>query len=62
MDQQTPYTGMQVAALFNVGPTTVVRWARSGKIPSFLTPGGTRRYPSAAIDAQYGHAAGRLRI
>ena len=47
----SPYMGSQVAALFGVHVSTVVRWADEGKIPSFRTPGGQRRYPRAAIDA-----------
>lgn len=50
MTTETPYTGTQVAALYGVHVSTVVRWADEGKIPSFRTPGGQRRYPRAAID------------
>lgn len=50
MPTQTPYTGTQVARLFNVDVSTVVRWADAGKIPSFRTPGGHRRYPRLEID------------
>jgi excisionase family DNA binding protein len=48
---ETPYTGTQVAALFGVHVSTIVRWADDGRIPSFRTPGGQRRYPRQAIDA-----------
>lgn len=51
MTPETPYSGSQVAALFGVHVSTIVRWADEGKIPSFRTPGGQRRYPRAAIDA-----------
>ena len=51
MATETPYTGSQVAALFNVHVSTVVRWAEDGKIPHFKTPSGHRRYPRAEIDA-----------
>lgn len=51
MTTETPYTGSQVAALFGVHVSTIVRWAEGGKIPYFRTPGGQRRYPRAAIDA-----------
>lgn len=34
----------EVAALFGVDPKTVARWAKEGKIPSFKTPGGHRRF------------------
>lgn len=46
-----PYTGAEVAELFNVHPATVIRWADEGKIEAFRTPGGKRRYPRAAVDA-----------
>ena len=39
----------QVALLFGVFPPTVTRWAREGRIPSVLTPGGQRRFPKQAI-------------
>lgn len=39
----------QVALLFGVSPPTVTRWAREGRIPSVMTPGGQRRYPKEAI-------------
>lgn len=51
MALDTPYTGTEVARLFNVDVSTVVRWADAEKIPSFRTPGGHRRYPRAEIDA-----------
>jgi excisionase family DNA binding protein len=57
MTTQTPYTGGQVAALLNVHPSTVARWADEGKIPSFRTPGGQRRYPRDAVDALVASAA-----
>jgi excisionase family DNA binding protein len=33
-----------VAALWNVDPKTVARWANAGKVPHFRTPGGHRRF------------------
>lgn len=51
MPQETPYNGTEVARLFAVDVSTVVRWADTGKLPSFRTPGGHRRYPRAAVDA-----------
>lgn len=57
MTSETPYTGSQVAALFNVHVSTIVRWADEGKIPSFKTPGGQRRYPRHEINALVGVAA-----
>lgn len=57
MTTQTPYTTGEVARLFNVDPSTVVRWAVDGRLPHFWTPGGQRRYPRAAIDALVASAA-----
>jgi excisionase family DNA binding protein len=37
-------TPAEVAALWKVDPKTVVRWANSGKLRSFRTPGGHRRF------------------
>jgi excisionase family DNA binding protein len=34
----------EVAALFGVRPSTIARWARSGRLRPLLTPGGHRRY------------------
>lgn len=34
----------EVAALLGVSPKTVARWASSGALPHFRTPGGHRRY------------------
>lgn len=45
-----PYTTGEVAALFRVDPSTVVRWAESGRLAYFLTPGGQRRFPREQID------------
>lgn len=38
-----------VAALFKADVKTVIRWAEKGLIPSFRTPGGSRRYHRADI-------------
>ena len=43
-------TRSQVAALFGVSPHTVTRWAREGRLPSHLTPGGQRRYPRVELE------------
>ena len=43
------FTRAEVAELLEVSPNTISRWARGGKIPSVLTPGGRRRYPVEAI-------------
>lgn len=53
MDDPTrlPLTAGQVAKLFNVHPTTVIAWADAGKLPSFRTPGGHRRFLREDVDA-----------
>lgn len=33
-----------VARVFGVAAKTVTRWAKDGKLPYFLTPGGHRRF------------------
>lgn len=43
-------TPRQVAARFAVTPETVARWADDGKLPSFRTPGGQRRYRRSDVD------------
>ncbi len=40
----TILTPGQVAELFNVDPKTVTRWAKAGKLSSFRTLGGHRRF------------------
>ena len=37
-------TPAQAAAVFGVDPKTIVRWAEAGKIQSFRTMGGHRRF------------------
>ncbi|MET8334428.1 BldC family transcriptional regulator [Streptosporangium canum] len=44
-------TAGEVAALFRVDPKTVTRWAKTGRIPSILTPGGHRRYRRVDVEA-----------
>ena len=41
----------EVAALFRVDPKTVTKWAQAGKIRSFRTLGGHRRYRKADVEA-----------
>lgn len=43
-------TPRQVALRFAVDPKTVTRWARAGKLPSIITPGGHRRYRESVIN------------
>lgn len=42
-------TPAEVASAFHVDSRTVARWAKAGKLPSVLTPGGHRRYPAAQV-------------
>lgn len=39
----------EVAALFQVDDSTVMRWARTGKIPSYPLPSGLLRYVESEI-------------
>jgi excisionase family DNA binding protein len=43
------YWPKEVAAIFRVDTRTVSRWACTGKLRYFLTPGGHRRYPESAL-------------
>lgn len=40
----------QVAAAMCVDPKTVTRWAKDGKLTSFRTLGGHRRYDAAEVE------------
>lgn len=44
-------TTKQVAEVFAVTPSTVVKWAEAGRISFFRTPGGHRRYLQADVEA-----------
>jgi excisionase family DNA binding protein len=39
----------EVAAILQVSPKTVARWAQQGQLPYQRTLGGHRRYPEPAI-------------
>ena len=39
----------EVAAILQVSPKTVSRWAKDGKLPFLKTLGGHRRYPTVEI-------------
>jgi excisionase family DNA binding protein len=39
----------EVAAIFQVSPKTVCRWAMDGKLPFQRTLGGHRRFPEQVI-------------
>ncbi len=47
----------EAAALLDVHPDTLRRWADEGKVRSLRTPGGQRRFTRADIDAVYGEAS-----
>jgi len=44
-------TRADVAAVFAVDPKTVTRWAKQGRLASFRTPGGHRRFRGADVAA-----------
>ena len=44
MDAEMLLTPGEVAAMFRVDPQTVTRWAGAGRISSFRTLGGHRRF------------------
>lgn len=44
-------TPLQVAQLLRVDPKTVGRWADAGRISSFRTPGGHRRFLESEVRA-----------
>ena len=44
----------EVAQLFGVGPKTVTRWARAGKLNAVRTLGGHRRYRASEVRALLG--------
>jgi excisionase family DNA binding protein len=48
-DQARWLTLSQASQALGVTPNTLRRWADQGHIPSFVTPGGHRRFPLAAI-------------
>ena len=48
-DHDVLLTPAEVASLFRVDPTTVTRWAKSGKLTSIRTLGGHRRYKESEV-------------
>lgn len=59
MQQDSPeperlLTPAEVAAMFRINPKTVTRWAKAGKLSSFRTLGGHRRYREAEVHAFLG--------
>jgi excisionase family DNA binding protein len=49
----------EVAAILQVSPKTVTRWAKEGKLPFLKTLGGHRRYPAATINQLADQLQGR---
>jgi excisionase family DNA binding protein len=50
-DDDELLTPSQVAVMFSVDAKTVTRWAKDGKLPSFRTLGGHRRYRRSEVEA-----------
>lgn len=48
--QRKLMTPGQVAEAFQCDPKTVTRWAKEGKLTSFRTLGGHRRYDTAEVE------------
>lgn len=51
-------TPSEVARKFKVDPKTVTRWAQAGKLTSFRTLGGHRRFKASEVEALITGAAG----
>ncbi len=52
MPEDDPWLALGAASrLVGVGPDTLRRWADSGKVESFLTPGGHRRFLRSSLEA-----------
>lgn len=47
--QGTVLGRQEVAAIFNVAPETVAKWAKTGMIGYYRKPNGTRCYPESEI-------------
>ena len=50
-DTRSPLKSGDVARIFKVHPSTVIEWADSGKLASFRTPGGQRRFWPEDVEA-----------
>jgi excisionase family DNA binding protein len=46
------FTPAEVAAIWNVDPKTVTRWARAGKMRCIRTLGGARRYYRGEVEGR----------
>lgn len=51
MENVKPMSPGELAERFGVDPKTISRWAKSGKIPSFRTLGGHRRFHLDKVEA-----------
>jgi excisionase family DNA binding protein len=51
VDSAKPLSGAEVGALFRVTSKTVTKWSREGKLKSFKTLGGHRRYRRSEVMA-----------
>jgi excisionase family DNA binding protein len=51
LDDDRLLTPREVAEVFGVRTTTIARWSREGRLASFLTPGGHRRYRLPDVQA-----------
>lgn len=47
VDVDEMLTPREVAAMFRVDPRTVTRWAKTGKLRAYRTPGGHARFSRA---------------
>lgn len=48
-------TVSEVAAMFQVSPKTIVRWANEHKLPYMTTLGGHRRFPKDKVEEVRAH-------
>ena len=51
MPHSDPLSSGEVASLFGVDSSTVIRWADEGKLSSFRTPGGHYRFRREDVEA-----------
>jgi excisionase family DNA binding protein len=51
LDKEGWLSSIEASKLLGVHPTTLRRWADSGDIPCFRTPGGHRRFRAADLEA-----------
>ena len=58
--RRTPWLMLgEASAFLGVSPATLRRWADSGQVPSFVTPGGHRRFPRAVVESLIPASLGR---